>query len=226
MLPDWKDTHHVIDLTRLTLADEDIRARLRSGELRKLTAEIAVPADYYRQLPPWEKAEARAAAVGLTADKAVVSGMATARLQGIRLLGVEERVDLQLPGDSRPGAKSTWMTGARYRSTYLPDNHVRVHRGIRVTTIVRTLADIARFAGHTEAVAAIDSARRRWRQCTPAFMEERVEEMGAFPGVRGFRKALGASRPGIDSPWETKARLTLESAEGIRRLETQVPRPA
>ncbi|GAB3704793.1 hypothetical protein [Corynebacterium nasicanis] len=220
----WKDVHHLIELRRIPLTDTDTRAHLAAGHLLRLTAEVAVPADYYRGLPPWKKAEARAAAVGLTADKAVVCGMAAARLWGIALLGIENTVDLLLPGANRPASRSSWISGSTYRSATLPEAQMTEQGGIRVTGLLRTLTDIRRYAGEREAVAALDSVRLRW----PAFTEERFHAglalMGAYPGIRAFREAVALSHPGIGSPWETKARLLLLECgeEAIISVETQV----
>lgn len=96
MQPDWKDTHQLTDLRKLKLTDSDISTAIRTGRLIKLTAEVAIDKQYYDGLPTWKRAEARAAAVGISVDKAVVSGMAAGQLWGIKLLGVEEAVDLHL----------------------------------------------------------------------------------------------------------------------------------
>lgn len=224
MEQNWKDTHGLIELRKVPLTDSDVAARLASGRLLRLTAEVAVPRDYFRELPPWEKAEARAAAVGLTADKAVVSGMAAGRLWGLQLLGVEESVDLLLPGHSRPPSRKLWITGSTYRSAALPEAQITTKRGIRVTTLLRTLTDISRYADEDEAVAAIDSVRKKWPTTTEEKVHRQLKTMGSFPGIEDFRTALAKSREKIGSPWETKARLLLQRCqdEAIVSVETQV----
>lgn len=192
---------------------------IRTGRLIKLTAEISVDKEYYRELPPWKRAEARAAAVGLSADTAVVSGMAAARLWGIKLLGIEDAVDLHLPGSGRPGRKSEWTTGARYRSAILPKSQVTDVRGVRVTSLTRTLVDIARHESHMEAVAAIDSSRKKWPSITDDLLRTRVAAFGKFPGKKKFLRAIADSRAMIGSPWETKARLLLLDS-GIAEIVT------
>lgn len=224
MKPDWKDTHQLHDLRKLTLGSDELGEGIAAGRLIKLTAEIAIDKSYYQKLPPWEKAEARAAAVGLSADTAVVSGMAAARLWGIKLLGVEDKVDLHLPDKGRPGRASEWITGARYRSANLPDTQFTTLRGIRVTRLVRTLIDIARHEHHVEAVAAIDSVRKRYPEADEERLCDYAASMGRFPGKLKFLTAVDKSRPMIGSPWETKARLLLEESgiKDIELVETQV----
>jgi len=224
MTPDWKDRHQLRDLRTETLSSTEISEGIQSGRLVKLTAEIAIDKQYYHELPPWKKAEARAVAVGISADKAVVSGMAAARLWGVMLLGVEDVVDLHLPGRGRPGAKAGWINGARYRSAILPESQATTLGGVRVTVLLRALVDIARHESHFEAVAAIDSVRRKWPDVDEARLRKEVAAYGRFPGKRKFLRAVELSRPQIGSPWETKARLLLEES-GITEIvsvETQV----
>lgn len=224
MTDDWKDTHRLVLLRRLPYDHPPTREQLESGELRRLTSEVAVPAAYYRSLPPWQKAEARAAAVGLTVDKGVVAGKAAARLWGIGLLHVEREVEVQLPGRARVSGRRTWTPGARYRSVILPDRYQTVERGIRVTTRLRCLLDIARHEELDEAVVALDSARRLWPELTVERINRELAEMGTVRNGARFRAALELSLPHIGSPWETKARLLLLDAAlpDIRTIETQV----
>ncbi|MDO5512044.1 hypothetical protein [Corynebacterium sp.] len=220
----WKETHQLIELRKVPLTNTDVPAGVASGHLLRLTAEVAVPRDYFTRLPPWEKAEARAAAVGLATDKAVVCGMAAARLWGVPLLGVEKTVDLLLPGRSRPPSKRLWMSGTTYRSAVLPEAQITTQGGIRVTTLLRTLTDICRYEDRDEAVAAVDSVRRKWPTFTKEKLHQRLEHMGSYPGIGDFREVVEMSRAMIGSPWETKARLLLLRCgdPAIISVETQV----
>ena len=151
----WINDHRLIDLRRTSVLDADVRAQIRDGTMRRLTAEMAVPAEWYDNQTPWGRAHIRAVAVGLTVDAGVVSGPAAARLWGIELLSIEEQVDVQMPGGTHPGAKSTWTAGARYRSTLLPSGQYADHDGIRITSKIRTLADVTRFNGLVEGVGRL-----------------------------------------------------------------------
>lgn len=71
-----------------------------------LTAEVAMPLERYVALPPWEQATARAAAVALTLDTAVVAGTAAARLWGIDVLDWRQpRVDALHVDGKRAGGR-------------------------------------------------------------------------------------------------------------------------
>ncbi len=162
-MKNWPDHFCLIQLRRLTLKDQDVLAKVADGTLRKLTKEIAMDARAFADLPPWDKATARAAAVGLTADTAVVAGPAAARLWGIDVLGHDDTTELLLPGSARPGSKKGWPPGVVYRSGFLHPDDIHSEHGRRVTRLIRTLADIARHHTLEQTVVAVDSARRLWR---------------------------------------------------------------
>ena len=220
----WINDHRLIDLRRTSVLDADVRAQIRDGTMRRLTAEMAVPAEWYDNQTPWRRAHIRAVAVGLTIDAGVVSGPAAARLWGIELLSIEEQVDVQMPGGTHPGAKSTWTAGARYRSTLLPSGQYADHDGIRITSKIRTLADVTRFNGLVEGVVAFDSARRQWPGKSTETLLADVGELGRMRGIARVREAVRLSVPNSGSVWESKARMILHQygGEAVTSLEVQV----
>ncbi|RNE49661.1 hypothetical protein [Corynebacterium alimapuense] len=223
-MENWKDAFGLIELRKVPNYDHDTIERINNGFLIKLTAEVAVEAHSYRLLPRWEQARARAAAVGLTVDTAVVSGPAAARLWGIEVLGTKQAVDLHLPGRAKPGRKSDWPAGVVYRHGYLDPRQIRHLHGLRLTTRVRTLADISRYYGPCQAVVAIDSARRRWPELTTSRLFEESSLLGRFHGAPAFRQAIALSVPDSGSPLESKARFILCSARlaQVTSISTQV----
>lgn len=220
----WKHLFGLIELRKTSNLDHDIIDRIRDGSLLKLTSEIAIDAAAYKQLPIWEQATARAAAVGLTADKAVVAGLAAARLWGIELLGVEREVELYLPGSASPKGKSLWPNGVLYRNGYLDSRHVEEIHGIRVTKRVHTLTTIARYQDLGTGVVAIDSARRAWPQLTTERLHQDVALLGRFHGSPKVRQAIDLSISHSGSTIESKARFLLWQAKlpEVESVEAQV----
>lgn len=224
-MKNWPDHFCLIQLRRLTLKDQDVLAKVADGTLRKLTKEIAMDARAFADLPPWDKATARAAAVGLTADTAVVAGPAAARLWGIDVLGHDDTTELLLPGSARPGSKKGWPPGVVYRSGFLHPDDIHSEHGIRVTRLIRTLADIARHHTLEQTVVAVDSARRLWPELTLATLDNLADSLGPFHRTRTLRQAIALSRPEIGSALESQARFLLWEADlpGVHRVETQAP---
>lgn len=222
-MDNWKHIFGLIELRKTSNLDHDIIDKVRDGSLLKLTAEVAIDAENYRSLPKWEQATARAAAVGLTVDKAVVSGLAAARLWGIELLSVEKDVELYLPGEARPSGKEKWPAGVIFHFGYLDPRQIEEIHGIRVTKRVHTLTTITRYQDLCTAVVAIDSARRAWPQLTTDRLLQDVSMLGRFHGAPKVRQAIALSISNSGSAIESKARFLLWQAAlpSVESVEAQ-----
>ena len=189
-----------------------------------LTAEIAVPEGAWEPLPPWEKSAARAFAVGLTMDTAVICGKSAARLIGIDLPGWEDTVEVTYPGRRKPGGRSYWPEGVQFRYRNLEAGSVLEHQGVRLTDTYRTLRDIAVLHGLADGVVALDSARRRWPDVSLDAWASTMLRGPRFKGVGTVRRVLELSVPDSGSPQESLARIRLIVAElpGVESIRTQV----
>lgn len=87
----------------------------------------------------------------------VVSGVSAANLHGLPLLRhrLEDDVVLTRKSTGTPGA------GLRIRRSLLDEDDVSEHYGMRVTTLRRTLVDLADFVAPHEFLAAADAAMQR-----------------------------------------------------------------
>lgn len=174
-----------------------------------LTGEVAIRTEQFSALPPWEKATAWAAAVGLTVDTAVVAGKSAARLWGIEVLGWDEAVELMHTDGNQAGSRGKWQPGVHYRYCYLSRVEIREEHGLRVTDIARTLRDIARYHGPMDGLVAVDSVRKKWPEWTKHALHEELTRFLPYPGVRAVRQAIEWSIPSSGSALESKARFLL-----------------
>ncbi|MFD5868157.1 hypothetical protein ACFWGD_06030 [Corynebacterium sp. NPDC060344] len=187
-----------------------------------LTAEVAMPLEPYASLPPWEQATARAAAVALTIDSAVVVGSAAARLMGIQVLGwAQPTVDTMLVDGKHPKAKRLWPRGVTFRYGHLPADCVYEEHGMRVSRISRTLRDICCFDGVAAGVVALDSARHNWPDIPIGQVRDAMLAGPRFKGAAAVREAVALSIPNSGSVSETRARLLLRGLAGIVTIEVQ-----
>jgi hypothetical protein len=83
--------------------------------------------------------------------------------------------------------------------------------GIPVTTVARSLVDLARTAGWRTAVAAGDAALHG-RLCTVQDLAEALEVVRGRPGAHQARWSLALCDPRSESPGETWTRLALREA--------------
>ena len=223
-MKNWDKEYGLINLTHLSYSDRDIHEQLREGSLIRLTAEVVISGATYRELPPWEHATARAFAVGMTMDKAVVGGQAAARLWGLHTLAIETAVACYLPAKTAPKSPRQWPEGVVYRYGYLAMEDIRTIHDIRVTGLMSTFLDIARHDGLHAAVVAIDSARRRWEIVTTEYLYENLEPFRRYRGVPVLRRAIELSVSTSASAQETRARLILHEADlpGLTSIQPQV----
>ncbi|WP_408898343.1 hypothetical protein ACJ5H2_04365 [Nocardioides sp. R1-1] len=163
---------------------------------------------------------AQAAALVLP-DHAVVCDLCAAWLHGIDLLAFAEQVlvpDLDVVSvDGHEGARRRGVLGGK--RMLLPEDITTV-RGIRVTTPLRTVCDVARLRGRLRAIAALDAFRR-----TFGISEAQLLAMlPRFTGQRGviqLRELIPLSTDRADSQPESWVRLLIHD-EGLPMPEAQV----
>lgn len=219
----WGKHFGLVELHKVKISNTAFWEQLDLGHHIRLTKKVSIEAERFAALEAWDKATARAAAVGLSVRTAVVSGRAAARLQGIEILGVDPTVELQHLDGKKPAARSCWPAGVIYRSCYLSADQVVEEHGVKVTRILRTVADIARFHGVLEGLVALDSVRRKWPRLSSAQLESGL--LGKFPyrGSRQVREVLCLSIPNSGSVPESMARLLLIQADltQVRTIKAQ-----
>ena len=220
-MDDWKERFGLIEVRRIALNDTEHHRKTLEGTYLNLTREVVIDKAVYLGLPRWEQHLALAAAAGLTADRAVVSGVAAARLWGLGTRSLDPTVDLTLT-DSKPRARKSWPPNTRYRSASLNPDQIAEKEGLRLTTMGRTVADIARWVGLIDAVIALDSVRQKFPDEPFEDLRMRALGPGPFHGRETVRRALELSRPGIDSPLESWARMLLIQANLGVEILTQV----
>lgn len=213
-----------VDLRRVGRGDVETHAKLRSRELMRITKEIAVDAGDYAVLKPWEKAEVRARAFGLAADRAVLCSLSAARILGVAVLSSSPVVELTYMEDKAPASRKQWPMGTVYRRGMLLENEVTRVDGIWVTGAGRTCLDIARFHGVREGVVAMDDALRNDENVTKRALRERAEEMAKLKGICDARLSIELATGKSESVLESLARieLVLWGSELIETIEEQV----
>ena len=138
------DPDMLLNLRRLTLTDTAVRADLLAGNYRRLTPEVAIWAETWRGLPPWEQARARAYAFGMSADKAILAGNSAALLLGIAVVDADPPVEMTYLNPKSVRSRRFWPAHTVFRHGALTEDEACVVDGVRVTTPLRTLRDIAR----------------------------------------------------------------------------------
>ena len=155
----------------------------------------------------------RVAAAQRRARGTVAVGRTAALLHGLPVLGpAPARPQLVRPRG--PGVRRSDVPVVR-----LPDEHVAILEGVRVTTLARTAVDLARGGSPWQGVVALDGAL--WRLVAREELASVLGEAARSPGIVAARAALGRARAGAASPLETLGRLRAVDA-GLPEPELQV----
>ena len=173
--------------------------------------------------PPGEQSEILRLRAALELRPYLTASHRTAaHLHGLPLLTVP-RVRPYEPEltDPRPGRTGSRLAGVQIHRLPLPEHDVVSLNGVRTTSVLRTLADLARSEPRHSAVALLDSALHQ-RRCTRA---EIADYLRATPGRRSTTAAVTAlalADARTESPLESLARLLMHDAGLHPRPQAEV----
>jgi hypothetical protein len=191
------------------VTDDELR-RLRSQ--RRLTVVrrgAYVPADDRRLADAVARhvLDVRAAARNVSPD-AVVSHASAAAVHGLTLWNVPlDRV--HVTRNRRSGGRLTALL--HVHTVGLDADEIVEVDGIAVTSVPRTLADLARTLPFEPALVVADAALHRHR-ATPAAFEEAVARAAGREGSPSARRVAAAADRRAESPGETRSRVAMARA--------------
>ncbi|MEJ5929118.1 hypothetical protein WG915_10935 [Corynebacterium sp. H128] len=205
----WGDKIKVVDTRRMThLEYVEWIDRHKSSHFN-IHAELWADINAWMALPPWVKDWARILAVGTRTRSGVICGRSAARLWGIQILGYEKPVVVCLPGSKTPPrSRNRWI---HYRSAKVPADKVVEHKGIRFTSMERSVADTCRWGDFAEGLVAVESYLRHQDGHRFLLMRE-LEHLGRLPGVRKLRRVMEAANSKSESVAESWAKAQLIEA--------------
>jgi len=146
---------------------------------------------------------------------AAFSGLTAAWLHGLDVMPCDP-IEVTLPNDAGISARS----GVIIRRSQVIEAEIVIRRGLRVTSIVRTLLDVCRRLSLVEAVVVADAALHL-RLVGLDALNEAVAGFARQPGVNKLRRVVACVEPATESPMETRLRMLLLLA-GLPRPEAQV----
>lgn len=220
---DWRGIVGLIHIPTVPLGDRVFWRNVDSGRYLRLCPEVVVPRENWDALSVWEREEVRIQAVGLSVDKAVLVGRSAARVHGLPVPGRDTCVEVNLPGRNQRPPKRQWPAGVVYRSASLHGDQIEVKNGLRVTTVPRTLLDLARRQGVEQAIVSVDAALSL-PGASASLLGARLDDLGPVPGITRVREALALADPRSESPLESWGRAQLVTADlpELESLDVQV----
>ncbi len=201
-------------------------ARARAGEFIALFRGIHVRADYWHSLDRDEQYRVRVRAVAASDPDIVVSHQSAAALWRLPSVGAWPR-RVHTLADAAGGGRSTARL-ARH-AVGVPSEFATIE-GIGVTSLARTVVDLARTASFPHAVAVADAALRRTTHPISGVPRTALEHGDLHRELAGIPVRLGSARaarvvdfadPLADRPGESLSRVSMHIA-GIEPPELQV----
>jgi very-short-patch-repair endonuclease len=199
------------DLRAAGLSARMVQHRARTGRLHRVFPKVFAAGHPQLTRDGWRYAAVRASSAG-----AVAGYLMAAALWGLRR---SSRLEVIVPkGGSGPKGVTV------HESRVLGPLHIDVVRNIPVTSLARTLADLAEVLPEDRLERVLDHAGRH-----AAFDRRTLEAvLDALPGRRGapkLRALLGAPAPGLTRSELEDAFLALCRRAGLPapRLNTQLP---
>jgi very-short-patch-repair endonuclease len=147
--------------------------------------------------------------------EAAFSGRTAAWLHGLDLPPCDP-VEATIP----IGGGVSGRVGLVVRRVALGNGDVVERRGLRVTSGLRTAAELGSRSDLVEAVVAVDMALRK-RMVDLAELREYAIAHGRRRGIANLRRAIDLAEPATESAMETRLRLLLV-LNGLPRPQTQV----
>jgi very-short-patch-repair endonuclease len=184
-------------------------AVLRGPRFRRLFPDVYAPA----ALEPDLALRSRAAHVWL-AGRGALAGYSAAELYGAHCAPPDAPAEVTVPARHRHAP-----AGLVAHQDRLADDEDRVHRGLRLTTPLRTAYDLARRLDLVDAVVALDALAGRF-----GFAPDEVLRLSArYPrarGRRGLSEVVAHAEPLAESAMESRLRMLLVLA-GLPRPVAQ-----
>lgn len=212
-----------VELNRAGVTESRLRWLVKQGVLVSLGRGVYARAADARQLTLARNGASAlrvATAVAVVGSQAVGSHRDAAAIHGLDLLG---RGDSGVVAITRPpgatGSKTS-RPGVRLHIVGLPPAHRTVRLGAPVTSVARTVVDLARTTPFAEGVVVADSALRG-RQATIADLNEVVAACARWPGIARARQVVEFADARSESAFESISRVAFAQG-GLPPPELQV----
>lgn len=185
-----------------------VRRLVRQRRLLAVRRGVYAPTDLAAALTDHRSGHALhlAAAIAASGARAVGSHQSAAILHGLDLFG-RQGADLvtvtRSPGGR--GSRSS-LGGIRVHSAGLPAGHVTVRDGIAVTSVARTVVNLARTYSFREGVVVADSALRG-RKTTVPELNAVIAGCRRWPGLQRAREVVAFSDHRSESALESIGRV-------------------
>jgi hypothetical protein len=198
------------------LSEGRIRSLVRQGVLSPVGRGAYVRAALAAEVkgnPAGEQALQVASVLAVGPRGAAASHQTAAIIHGLDLLG---RPTPGLAVTRVPGASRKRRAGVRVHSAALPSGHVTLRGGVPVTSVARTVVDLARTSPFRAGVVTADSALRS-KLTSKAELAAVLADCARWPGLTRARQVVEFS--------DARSESALESVSRVVFREQRIPPP-
>lgn len=189
-----------------------LRQLIKKGAIRTLSRGVYAPAALIDSLAdsPGNMSLLLARAATKRNPDLVASHTTAARIHGLDVLGGPglDATGVTLTRHAHRASRSS-RGGMTVYVAALPEGHVTTKRGVPITTVPRTVADVARIGSFRAGVVAADCALRLGL-ATNELLGETARECIGWPGSATALRVAEFADGGSDSPLESVARVVFD----------------
>ena len=199
-----------------------LRALVRSGELVRVWHGVYATqraVEFSKATAAREHALRVAAVQASVGRDAIASHHSAALIHGLDLYpAAPDLVTLTRPPPRRSNRLRS--EGIIFHTAALPADHANARYGVPLTTVPRTVVDLARLSSFMSAVVTADSALRSGWFST-ASLTAACDACAGWPGIQRARRAVEFADPRAESVFESCARVVFAEC-GIEPPELQL----
>lgn len=211
------------ELAHAGLTKSKIEILVGRGVLTRTDRGVYARADQVRQLTATQKGKAAlrvATGATIAGPESVGSHADAAAVHELALLTRPDpnSVSISRPLDA-PRTRSSERPFIQLHASDLPASHRTTRYGVPVTTVARTVVDLARTTSLREGVVVADSALHHGKTTKPDLYAV-IRHCARWPGIAQARHAVDFSDALTESPFESLARLVFDQG-GLPRPQLQ-----
>jgi hypothetical protein len=229
--PDSSPFPLVVTTSRLTKAGaspDRIRRLVQQRALHRIARGVYLPAPHGAGtltagiLGSWagDHSLRLAAFLAHAGSETVVSHRTAALIHGLDLLGPERDGIVSVTRPPGGAGSRTGSPGILVHAAHLPRGQVTTRAGVRLTSVARTVVDLARSSPFTAGVVAADSALRS-NQVTRAELDAVLTACARWPGISKARRVVAFSDGRAESVFESISRVVFDE-HGLPAPDLQV----
>lgn len=196
------------ELREAGLSPGQVRTLVRRRVLAPLALGVYAPAGRAAaeraRGPAGEHALRIAASLAQAGPGPVASHHSAALLHGLDVLGSVRPRAAEVTRPPGTGSRSG-RPGIRVHAAALPPGHLTTHGAIPVTSVARTVVDLARTSSFRAAVVTADSALHS-KQTTRAGLESVITDCARWPGIKEARRVVAFGDGRAESALESLSR--------------------